>query len=833
MLISAPFYSFSQSRVAGDTVKTVKTVTTDTLPDESLEKRIIYNAKDSARYEAKGNKIYLFGEAYVEYETMNLKSEFIEIDYDKNLITAYGKTDSSGKKVGTPLFKDAEQEFNAEKMMYNLKTKKGKIFNVLTKQGDLLVFGNEIKKDSTDIVYMKNLRCIPCQYDDARTVFKATKAKIIPEDKIVTGPMYLSISEVPTPLVLPFGFFPNTKKRHNGILLPFYGNSPTQGYYLRDGGFYWGISDKTDMIIHGDIYSNKSWGLRTTNDYNVLYKYSGSLNLGYSEFIFGDKDVPKSYSKQKSYAVTWNHAQDNRNNPSIRFTANVNYINQKYNKYNALNSGQYLSNTFQSNINFTKTWRLSSLSINATHSQNTINKQVDITFPQLTYNVNRFFPFKRRNVIKPNVFGKIGVSYLLEARNTLSSYDSIMFKGDIEKKLRYGVRHSVPISTNFNLFRYITVTPAINLSAVMYTKTTLERLATTAANTYTILPDTVRGFKTGYDANFTTSMNTKLFMDYMFRRGKVQQIRHLLIPTVTYQYRPDFGKEQYGFWKSVPTDTLGHIKRYSIFENTIFGGPDYVKRNAIVVNLSNNIEAKVKQNSDTGAVYKKVTVLQNLSLNGGYNFAIDSFQMDLINITARNKIWKFFDLVGNVVMDPYRYDTVAHRRMNVYQYNYNGQLARFALANIALNATFSSNALEAMRNTRRPPNLTNAAERGGVQMNEGNVRIPWNLMIYYNVIFDKQRASKVKITQTLNFSGDISVTKYWKIGATSGYDFTLNQISYTSINLYRDLKCWEARIDWIPFGFRRSYNLTINIKTSMLHDMKLTKQRPPMSTDNF
>ena len=828
LLISASYNVRAQNGLQKDSVKTVKL---DTLEEqESLEHKVIANARDSSRYEAKGNKLYLFGDAYVEYESMNLKAEFIEVDYDKNLVTAYGTTDSTGKKVGTPVFKDAEQEFNAEKIMYNLKTKKGKIFNVLTKQGDLLVFGNEIKKDSTDVIYFRNLKCIPCQYDDAKTLFRATKAKVIPDDKIVTGPMYLEISGVPTPLALPFGYFPNSKRRHNGILLPFVGNSPGQGYFFKDGGFYWGISDKTDMIIRGDIYSNGSWGLRTTNDYNVMYKYNGALNLGYSEFILGDKDVPTSYSKQKSYNVNWLHNQDNKNNPSVRFSANVNYINQKYNKYNAQNSGQYLANTFQSNINFTKSSKWSSLSINAMGSQNTITGLVDLSFPQLTFNVNRFFPFKRENAVRQNVFDKIGVNYLLEARNTLSGYDSILFKGNIEDRLKYGVKHSLPISTNFNVLKYITVTPAVNLSSVMYTKQTHKEFISNSDTNYVNL-DTLRAFNAGYDANFSTSATTKLFMDYIFRSKKVKQIRHLLIPSITYLYRPDFGKEQYGFWKDVQVDTLGNRQYYSIFEQGIFGGPAPGEQNSLSINLSNNIEAKVRQKTDTGFVYNKVTLLQNLSMSGLYNFAADSFHMSQITVSARNKIWKFFDVVGSANFDPYAYDYTLKRRLSKYASENQQEIARLTTVNVALNASFSSNALEAIRNARKPPNMTNAAERGAEAKAPTIERLPWSLNVYYNLTIDKSISVKPRYVQSLNFNGDINVTKFWKLGVTSGYDFTNKKLSYTSVNLYRDLKCWEARIDWVPFGFRKSYSLTINIKTSMLSEFKIPRQRQWF--DNF
>jgi hypothetical protein len=830
LLISVPILSYSQNLTPTDTIYKNRV---DSLDEEDpLDKVVIYNARDSIRYEAQGDKIFLYGESYVEYGDMNLKAEFIEIDYSKNLVTAYGTVDSTGKKVGTPIFKDKAQEFNAEKIMYNLKTKKGKIFNVLTKQGDLLVFGNEIKKDSTDVVYMKNLKCIPCQFEDAKTVFRATKAKIIPDDKIVTGPMYLEISGVPTPLMLPFGYFPNSKKRHNGILLPFVGNSPGQGYFLKDGGFYWGISEKADMYIRGDIYSNGSWGVRTTNDYMVSYKYNGAVNLGYSEFLIGDRDIPAQFSKQKSYNINWLHNQDNKNDPSVHFSANVNYMNQKYNKYNSLNTGQYLANTFQSNINFTKTWRLSSLSINAMGAQNTITGIVDLSFPQLTFNVNRFFPFKRANAVKPNVFDKIGVNYLMEARNTLSGYDSILFKGDLEKKMKYGIRHSLPISTNFNVFKYITVTPAVNLSAVMYTRTS-DIYAVKTGTLYNLDTATVNGFQAGYDGNFTTAVSTKLFMDYMFKSKRLKQIRHLLIPTITYLYRPDFGEEQYGFWKNIVTDTIGTVKRYTIFRDNIFGGPAPGEQNTLNFNLNNNIEAKVRKNTDTGYVYNKATVLQNLSLSGYYNFAADSLNMSNISVSARNKLFKFFDLVGAANFDPYAYDTLGKHSIRKYNYEDNGRLVRFTQANLAVNAGFSSNALEAIRNARNPPNLTNGAERGAEQkpvIEEG--KLAWNLNIFYNMtITQAYMQAKPKYIQSLNFSGDINVTKYWKIGATSGYDFTNKQLSYTSVNLYRDLKCWEARIDWVPFGFRKSYSFTINLKTSMLSDIKIPRQR--QWYDNF
>lgn len=805
---------------------TVKTVSFDSIPepdDEPIEQPIVYNARDSIRYETKGQKIYLFGEAFVSFGTMTLHSEFIEIDNGKSIITAFGNKDSLGVESGNPVFKDGDQTLSCRKMVYNLKTRKGKIYDIETKEGDLILLGREVKKDSNDVVYMRDLRCIPCEYKDSRTIFRANKAKIIPNDKIVTGPMYLEIGGVPTPLGLPFGYFPNTKKRHSGILIPFYGNSEQLGFYLKDGGFYWGINDRTDMSIRGDIYSNGSWGLKTLNNYKINYKYSGELALAYSEFKEGEKEIPSTYAKLKNFSISWRHSQDTKNNPSMHFSSDVNIRTSDYNKLNAINTGQYLTNTFQSNINFTKSFKTSGLSLNARHDQNTATRIVNISFPELTYNVNRFYPFKNESRVQQNAFDKIGISYLFEARNTLSGRDSTIFKGNIGDSIKYGARHTLPISTNITLFKYFTLTPALNLSAVMYTKTKSQELNYA---TNTIITSVNREFKTGYDANFNTSVTTKLFMDYIFKGKKLKQIRHLLIPTLNYTYRPDFGEEQYGFWKNIMVDTTTkRISKYSIFDNTLFGGPSIGAQNSLGVNLNNNLEAKIRKLTDTGFVYNKVVLLQNLGLSGTYNFAADSFRMSNVSINGRTVIWKYFDLVFGSVFDPYYYDKTAQRRTSVYNADKTGKLARFYNGNLALSASISSNTLDELIKTKKP-DLTNNVEIGATNTNtaQAQEKLPWNLSVFYNITFDNS-TNNFKQIQTLNFSGDITVTKYWNLGITSGYDFTNKNLSYTRFDVKRDLKCWEARIDWVPFGFNKSYNLSISLKTSMLSDVKIPRQR--------
>ena len=456
---------------------------------------------------------------------------------------------------------------------------------------------------------------------------------------------------------------------------------------------------------------------------------------------------------------------------------------------------------------------------------------MNITLPELTFNVNRFDPFKTETRIKQNPIDKIGISYLLEARNTLSGKDTSIFKGNIGDSLKYGFRHTLPISTNITVFKYFTLTPSLNLSAVMYTKTTNKELNET---TNQIVKTNDKNFKTGYDANFNSSLTTKLFMDYMFKGKRIKQIRHLLIPSLSYMYRPDFGKEQFGFWKDVISDTVNRYKtKYSIFENALFSGPAQGKQNSLSVNLNNNFEAKIRKKTDTGFVFNKVTLLQNLGFAGSYNFAADSFKMSVVSVTGRTKIWKYFDLLFNSTFDPYYTTIITNTVTNIesayrtkqYLLNENGRVADFKTGNIAINASFSSSTLPSKA---KKPDLTNDVERGATPTNtaQSQGKLPWTLSIMYNVNYTKS-LNKVKDIQTLNFSGNVNVTKYWKLGLTSGYDFTNRNISYTSINVYRDLKCWEARIDWVPFGLRRSYSLSINLKTSMLSDVKIPRQRPP------
>ena len=787
------------------------TLKTDTLAEDIIDSEINYNARDSIRYEIKEKKIILFGNAFVDFTGKTLSAEYIEIDNGSNLVTAFGIKDSTGKWIGQPLFKDGNNEMRCEKIIYNTKTQKGKIFGVLTEQADMFIYGESIKKDSNNVMYIQNAKCIPCEFEDAAFYFRATKAKVIPDDKIITGPLFVEVAGLKTPIGLPFGFFPNVKnKSKSGILIPSFGQSPNQGFYLENAGFYLPINDKTDMEIRGDIYSSGSWAIKTFNRYQLRYRFSGNFNIVFKQIVLGNKEIPfeknsvLGYQKLNNFLFNWLHVQDPKSNPKQRFSANVNMQSAFNNKYNPQSSQQYLTNTFFSNINYAYTFKNVVLSVNARHNQNTVTRDMEISFPELTLNTARFFPFKNESRTKQNILDKIGISYTAEAKSFLREKDSVFFKKQNLSNIQYGVRHIIPISTNVNVLKYFTLTPAINFSAVNYLNYINYTFDQEKNN---ILKDTLNGFKSGFDVNFSSNLTTKVFGDYYFKSKRLKQIRHFIIPTVGLTYHPNLKSDKLGFYKMVQYDTLGNKRSYSVFENGIFGGPLGDEGGALTYSLNNNLEAKVRQKTDTGFVDKKISLIQNLGISGFYSLSSTELKWSLINLNARTKIWKNIDLLGASVFDVYDTDSMG-ARINQFYLKNKTVLFRYVSSQLAVNATF---------NNQLFPDLISKS---------GN----WNINVYYTILVNKNYnltilQQNVKPTQQLNISGNVEITKKWRLGFTSGYDFTSKNLSYTSFNIYRDLRCWEAKIDWVPFGFNKRYSLGINLKTASLRDLRIPRQR--------
>lgn len=790
-----------------------------TQPKGVLKAKVVYSAKDSIRFDITNQRVYLFGNAKVNYEKMELKAAMIELDLKNKLVHAEGTRDSLGKETGIPYFSDGEHASTGRKISYNFESKKGKISDIIAKEGEGYIHGETVKKDTNNVTYIKHGSYTTCELADPHFEIKAKKLKIIPDDKIITGPAFLVVEDVPTPLGIPFGYFPNKKGQSSGILVPAYGESNNLGFFLRDGGYYFGFSDYVDLAIRGDIYSYGSYALKTHSNYRKRYKYNGNLNISYSKILIGDPDAIDP-SEQNDFFVRWNHTQDGKARPGTSFLANVNAGSSNYNTFNANNANAYLSNTFQSNIAYTKAWKRSSLSANARHSQNTLTKRMDISLPELTYNWRPVLENKKR-IGTGWGYDKIRVGYVVNAKNELTTYDTIIFKESPLRRMRNGLRHSIPVSTSFQALKYVTITPAITGYSTWYMQTIEKRFDPTAD---AVVTDTIKGFKMFNEFSTSVNASTRLYGMYTFRNSKMKALRHVITPNIGISYRPDFADPQFGYYKSVVTNPTGQTQEYSIFEGGIYGAPPSGKSGFVSWSLNNNLEAKVRQRTDTSDADKKITLIEALNISSGYNLAAENFNWSAITINGRTKLFNVLDINANTTLDPYRIDSTG-RRIERFEWYENKRVGRLTNANLAIGTNLRS---REKKNTG-PKTSTKGTPEELEDINRHpeayiDFNVPWSLNIYYNITYSKPQLVE-QVIQSLNFNGDFSLTPKWKIGFNSGYDFKNNDFTYTSVNVYRDLHCWEMRFNWIPFGFRQSYTVDIKVKSSVLQDLKLSRKR--------
>ena len=801
------------------------TIITTSSETSGLKAKISYNATDSMVFDMVNQKVYLFNNAVVVYEDMKLEAGYIELDFGKSLLFSRGIKDSAGNTVQKPVSTQGADKFNAGEITYNFKTKKGRIKEVITQQGDAFIHGSNIKKDSTNMYYVADGKYTTCEDDHPHYFIGAKKIKVIPNDKIITGPAELYIADIPTPLVLPFGFFPNKKGRASGLLLPTYGESYQWGFFLKDGGFYFGNNEYVDLALRGDIYSNGSFGVQAGSNYNHRYHFNGLLNFKYSQIVDGDKELPNS-TRNNVFALQWNHVQDPKANPNRRFSANVNAASSSFNKYNGNVTGSYLTNTLQSNISFSKVFTGTpfNFSANARHSQNTITKKVDLSLPELAFTMSRIYPFKSNSRVGNRWYDKVGLSATANARNEINTYDSLLFTNSTINNMRNGIQILVPIATSMNVLKHFTFSPSISTRSVIYRQSITKRYDLDSNAVYT---DTINGVKIANDYSIQGTLNTRLYGDYIFRLKRLKQIRHVLIPSVTASYRPDFSENQYGYYRDVQIDTTGKTQQYSLFQNGIYGSPSAGPSGIISFGLNNTLEGKIRQKSDSGSVDKKVSLIDNLSINASYNMAAKTFKWSPIGINGRTKLFKVLDVNALASIDPYQIDSIG-RRVERFEWN-NKRIGRLTSGTLSLGASLRGQD----KNAANKGTATTPAT--GIPQNSldyiythpeayVDFNIPWNLNVYYNLNYTKPD-TLATITQSVTFNGNLFLTQNWEMGVTSGYDFTNKQFTVTSINIHRNLHCWEMGFVWVPFGFRQSFALNINVKSSTLRDLKLTRKR--------
>ncbi|MDL2315300.1 LPS-assembly protein LptD, partial [Bacteroidales bacterium OttesenSCG-928-C19] len=803
-----------------------------------------YKAKDSISFDIKDKQAFLYQKGEILYETIELQADYVIVDFDKRELYAEGVPDSLGEIQGQPIFKDGESNYNSENLRYNFDSKKGIISHVITKEGEGFLHGDKVKKMNDSVMYLNSGRFTTCDLDHPHFAIEFSKSKLITGDRIVTSTAYLSIEDVPTPLIIPFGVFPFSQSRRSGILIPSYGWMKNRGYYLQRGGYYFAFNDYVDLELRGDIYTNSSWGVNANSNYHKRYKYKGNINLTFDKVKEGIKKT-QTYSELDNFKIYWKHEQDPKANPRSRFSADVNFVSQSYGKYST-NTNDYLNNTTSSSINYsTKVGSNFNASLTLRESYNSQTKRYDFSLPEFRFYSNQIEPFKRKKQTgAPKWYEKIYFSYTMDMANKISSPDSLLFKKGWEKNLKNGISHSIPISYSTKVLKFFNWTNSITYNERWYLQS-IEKQFDPAANKAVI--DTVYGFKSNREASFSSSLSSQIYGMFNFKSNHVKALRHVVTPTLSFNYRPDFGKPDYGFWKSYyDTELKKHY--YSIFENSLYGGPSQGESGNVNFSLKNNLEMKVRNKKDTITGMRKIMLIENLTLSMGYDLAKDSLNFSSLKVSGYTTLFKSLKITYSGSFSPYCIDSTGI--YNKFLWKEDKKLFRKENASwqLGLNyslspSTFKKKKDDASGETEKPkpeyPIFSPFNNPNDILGTYVDFSVPWSLNINYTLNFVNKYVAKEfgyenTTIQTLNFSGDFSLTPNWKIGFSSGYDFELKDITYTSIDVYRDLHCWEMRFNWVPFGVRKSWNFSIAVKASMLKDaLKYEMKQDFRDNENF
>ncbi len=802
-----------------------------------IENPIDYSARDSIVFDIENSKVFLFGAASVATEKMSLQADYIEFNMAENLVYASGIADSLGKLIGKPHFVDGSDEFDANEITYNFDTKRGVIHGVYTEQNDGYLHSDVIKKQECGHIHIAGGKYTTCDLEHPHFYIALTKAKVIPDEKIISGPLYFVIEDIPLPLFVPFGYLPDYGTYHSGFLIPSYGEETRRGFYLRDGGYYFSFNDYFDLALKGEIYSKGAWGVNAQSRYNLRYRYNGNINFRYNKIIESEEGL-EDYKNSNSYSLVWSHTQDTKANPNATFSASVNFETNDYERYNATNLNNYLQNTKSSSITYRKTFPGTpfSLSANIRANQSTADRNVDLQRPLMTFNMNRIFPFKFEGSTGRKWYEKISISYSANFTNKISTKDTLLFTSSSMAQFKNGLQHNVPISANYKIFKYINVGPTFNYSARFYSNSIKKswsnnyyydlngNLQTTGRE----VVDTISGLSHVYDFGFSLPLSTKLFGMYypLIFKDKIEAIRHVASPSISYNYRPDFGEEQWGYYDSytkiTDTDTVETI--YSYYDNGIYGTAPRGKSGSINFSLSNTLEMKVRSDKDTtDEGFKKIQLLESFSLNTSYNIAADSLNWSNLSVSARTRLFEMININLSSSFDPYAVDTNG-TRINTFEKDRSGKIFRMKSLTATIGFSLNSEVFAGVKNYELPP------IDGYYFIDYVDFKIPWNVSVNYSYgltkTFDKKNQDfESTIRQSANRSGNLSLTEKWKISFRTNYDFEEKKVNATQFSLHRDLHCWEMSMSVIPFGRLQSYNFMINIKAAAFKDIQYKKNK--------
>ena len=817
-----------------------------------LEGKVKRKAVDYEKIDQKKKLLTLYNKAELYYQDIELKSGIIVLDYEKNEVYAGRIKDSTGKYTQLPVFKQGSNVIEPDSIRFNFKTKKALVWNSRTEQGDFKVKAGVSKRENDSVYFMKGARFTTSKdIEDPEYYFQTNKVKFVPKKKVVTGLTDLVIAGVPTPLALPFAFFPMSETSRSGIIMPTWADNSQRGYSLQNGGYYFALSDHYDLAILGDYYTNGGYAMRFESAYAWRYRFRGNFNIRFENQINSERGFP-DYSKTKIYNIQWTNSKDAKANPNSSFSASVNLGSSKYYQYslNQVNTGSRLNNTLSSSISYSKRFNSVpqvNMSLAVTHSQNTQTQAINMTLPTLTLSVDRIFPFAPKDGIKKGFFKNINLQYSLRGENRISTTDSLFFKPAMFKSALNGIQHTIPISTNFKVFKFFSASTSVNYNEVWYIKT-LKRSFDT--NQSKVVDTDVGGFDAFRTYSFSTSLGTTIYGTFNFGDDKrIKAIRHVMRPNISYTYTPSFEK----YWDSYAIDATGTVrKEYTRFEKGIFGAPGKTYSNNLSFSLNNTFEAKVKDQDSTKTEPKKLMLLNNLNFSTSYDLTADSLKLKPITVSGGTQILKQkMNINFGATLNPYAINN-AGQMINKWNIDNGGSLFRLTSANMTMNYAFSNKKDKSknkkndqgVKNGGRPDDLfgTNVdlsnqnqslfKKEDETEDSEKNTpffnsKINWDMTLAYSLTYTNINRENTFTGNSLMVSANVDLTPKWKIGASTGYDLVKNGVTYTNLRMERDLLSWRMSFNWVPFGTYTSWGFFIGIKSSVLSDVKWEKRKSP------
>lgn len=840
------------------------TVTDSVKPKELLEHIVKYSATDYTKFNHKKNKLYLYNNAKIDYGDMNITAGSITIDYSKNTVYARGITDTIEGYTQKPVFTQGSNVVEPDSIIFNTDSKKALIYNSITQQGEGNVIASITKKENDSVYFIKEGRYTTAEnLEDPDYYIRLLKAKIVPGKKIVTGPAGFYIYDVPTPIWLPFSFFPQSETHTSGVIIPTFGEQNDRGYFLQNGGYYFAINDYVDLAVLGDYYTNGSYGLRLESIYSKRYRFRGNVAFRYENLITSERGFP-DYSRGTIYNLRWSHSQDSKANPSSRFSASVNVGSSTYfrNSLNQINQGSnFLTNTLSSSVSYSKTFQGEpqvNFSLTATHSQstNTDVATINMTLPTFQGSIGRMYPFASKTGSKKGIIQNINLQYNVRGENRIQTTDEFFFKKEMFDDARAGFQHTIPITTNFKVFDHFSVSTSANFNEVWTFKTIKETYDARERETIT---ETINGFDSFRTYNFSASLGTTVYGMFNFEKEgqdkRIKAIRHVMRPSISYNINPSFD-QYYETAEVINADgqTINDVNlEYSRFDESIFGSPNRNFSSSMGISLANNFEAKVRDKDSTATEPKKIKLLNSLNFSSAYNFAADSLQWSPVRVSGSTQLFQNqMSINFGATLDPYALDN-NNAKINKFNIDNGGSLFRLTSANLTASWSLSNKNKGKDKNNNNNVNpddpndvLPQNLDYANDQLNRNqrrddnkeedeneedtkfyNHNIPWNIRLAYAVNYANSRRQNEISSHSLMFSGDIELTKNWSIGASSGYDIKNRGFTYTQFRFQRSLESWNMNFSWIPFSDNKSWNFFIGIKSSILKDLKYEKRRQP------